>query len=57
MLTHRSWIAGGFAALAISGASPVCAQDALPAVTIGAGLQTSFRTPSPTTATAPTSSC
>ena len=43
MPTHRSWIAGGFAVLAISGASPVCAQDALPAVTIGGGLQSIYQ--------------
>src|SRR5205085_12037488 len=39
MPTHRSWIAGGFAALAVAGASPAFAQS-LPAVTIGGGLQT-----------------
>jgi hypothetical protein len=42
MLTHRSWIAGGFAALAVAGASPALAQT-LPAVTIGGGLQSSYQ--------------
>ena len=56
MPTLRSWIAGGFAALAVAGASPAFAQS-LPAVTIGGGLQSSYRTPTWTTPTAPTSSC
>jgi hypothetical protein len=42
MLNHRSWIAGGFAALAVAGASPALAQS-LPAVTIGGGLQSSYQ--------------
>jgi hypothetical protein len=42
MLTHRSWVAGGFAALAVAGASPALAQT-LPAVTIGGGLQSSYQ--------------
>ena len=42
MPTHRSWIAGGFAALAVAGASPAFAQS-LPAVTIGGGLQSSYQ--------------
>jgi hypothetical protein len=43
MPTHRSWIAGGFAALAVAGASPAVAQTPAPAVTIGAGLQSSYQ--------------
>ena len=42
MPTLRSWIAGGFAALAVAGASPAFAQS-LPAVTIGGGLQSSYQ--------------
>ncbi len=56
MLTLRSWIAGGFAALAVAGASPAFAQS-LPAVTIGGGLQSSYQYTDRTTPTAPTSSC
>ena len=41
MPTLRSWIAGGFAALAVAGASSAFAQR--PAVTIGGGLQTSYQ--------------
>ncbi len=43
MPTHRSWIAGGFAALAAAGASPALAQTSLPSVTIGGGLQSSYQ--------------
>jgi hypothetical protein len=43
MPTHRSWIAGGFAALAVAGASPANAQTSAPTVTIGAGLQSSYQ--------------
>ena len=43
MLTHRSWIAGGFAALAVAGAAPAFAQSPAPTVTIGAGLQSSYQ--------------
>ena len=43
MPTHRSWIAGAFAALAVAGASPALAQTAPPSVTLGAGLQSSYQ--------------
>ena len=43
MLTHRSWIAGGFAALAVAGAAPAFAQSPAPSVTLGAGLQSSYQ--------------
>jgi len=42
MPTHRSWIAGGFAALAVAGASPALAQTT-PTVSLGAGLQSSYQ--------------
>ena len=43
MPTHRSWIAGGFAALAVAGAAPAFAQSPAPTVTIGGGLQSSYQ--------------
>ena len=43
MFTHRSWLAGGAAALAVAGASPVLAQSTPPSVSVGGGLQTSYQ--------------
>ena len=39
----RSWVAGGFAALAVAGASPALAQSTTPSVTVGGGLQSSYQ--------------